>query len=217
MQFRIAALSLVSIIVAASFVYSDEIAQGVEIQGILCKKGQVFYYPSGKLEYATLAKTQQIQGIDCLGNEPVRLYESGRISSSVLSHAQVIRGIPCAGNCSVWMHESGPLAFAVLSKDCEIFANKFVRGTQIHFDESGKILTVQGKAQVINGIKFDRSAQVYINESGRIERVFLHRSQTIKGKRYPAYAYLFFDKAGNVEKSHKSQKQEIGIPDNRPF
>lgn len=122
-------------------------AEPIVLPGVTLPTGTwVRQTPDGVITVFAAPATIAVQGHWCRGTGgpkgvQVALYPSGALRQFYPPKATRIDGVPCrAGSFSGWveLHENGRLKSALLDSDWEHQGTRFLRGTRLEFDATGR-------------------------------------------------------------------------------
>ena len=121
---------------------SAQLARDYETHGFTFAKGTgIFFYESGKIQSGTIASAKNMGTMVFNSGARLNFYESGKLVDVFLAGEQEIQGILC-GKGRVLFYDSGRIDSAQLAEDKEFGRIKVPKGSAIELYPSGKLKSV---------------------------------------------------------------------------
>ena len=168
-----------------------------KIQEIPCL-GWVYFYESGKIKNAELAKELSLYGMKFGKGSILHLYESGKVRSGILADGKLVGEVRLGAGSRIFLSESGNLSNVDLAQNQEIQGITCAPG-QLYFYEDGRLKrAVLAEDEEIGRIKFPSGSEIELYKSGRIKRVALSQDMKIEGKTYNRGSRVNFGEDGKI-------------------
>lgn len=113
------------------------------IAGVPCAAGViVFFYEDGRVLNASLGTEHRIGGRTFPAKTRVTFDEDSTLLEfdERLERDTVLDGLPCAADFPVWRYANGRLSYIVLSAPFAVGGHNYPRGTQLFFEEDGRVI-----------------------------------------------------------------------------
>lgn len=178
------------------------------IKGITFPEGtRIEYTPAGKINYAILEQPENIQDVPCEGW--LYFYESGKLKSAQLARNYEAYGFSFAKGSKLYFFESGKIRRGTIAADKSIGRTTFKPGTTLSLYQSGKIDNVSlASEQEIQGILCD-AGKVQFYDSGRIKSAKIAVEKEFGHVKIPKGSFIELYPSGKIKSAALSESVVI--------
>lgn len=174
---------------------------------IIAVAGSKKFHKNGKLEKATLAGNQVVQGIPLPKGTAVEFWDDAKLYNAVLPSAWTVQGIMCAKG-RIWFSHSGTISDVTLAARQKIQGIFFPKGTRIEFTDKKKLkevrlssnLTIKG-IPAAGGIKcpyISLDVEVQFHPNGMVRQALLTKAHSFHGTSFPKDTQVTLNDKGKL-------------------